>query len=68
VDGEKILIADDEPNIRLLISSTLGKDYTVFSASDGQEAIDIARNKKPRPYSDGYYDAKHGRLYCLPHN
>ena len=44
---KKILIADDEPHIRLLVSSMLGKDYTVLKASDGQEAIDIACKQKP---------------------
>jgi CheY-like chemotaxis protein len=42
-----ILIADDEPDIRLLVSSMLGKDYTVLKASNGQEAISIAHKEKP---------------------
>jgi len=44
---KKILIADDEPDIRLLVSNMLDKDYTVLEASDGEEAISIARSKKP---------------------
>ena len=59
---KKILIADDEPNIRLLVSGMLGKDYIVLKASDGEEAIDIARHQKPdlilmdimMPKVDGY--------------
>ena len=59
---KKILIADDEPNIRILVSSMLGKDYTVIEASDGEEAIDVAHNQKPdfilmdilMPKVDGY--------------
>ena len=59
---KKILIADDEPNIRLLVKKLLGKDYSVLEANDGQEAISIARNKKPdlilmdimMPKMDGY--------------
>ncbi len=62
MDNKKILVADDEPNIRSLVSSMLGKDYTVLVAKDGQEAIDIARNQRPdlilmdimMPNVDGY--------------
>ena len=59
---KKILIADDEPNIRLLVSGMLSKDYIVLKASDGEEAISIARSEKPdlilmdimMPNVDGY--------------
>jgi len=59
---KKILIADDEPSIRLLIRSMLSKDYIVIMANDGQEAIDIARQQSPdlilmdilMPKMDGY--------------
>jgi len=62
MDKQKILIADDEANIRLLVSSMLGKDYIVLGASDGKEAVDMARNQKPdlvlmdimMPNMDGY--------------
>jgi len=62
MDKQKILIADDEANIRLLVSSMLGKDYIVLGASDGKEAVDIARTQKPdlvlmdimMPNVDGY--------------
>ena len=47
INKKTILIADDEPNIRLLVSSMLGKDYIVLKASDGEEAINIARCQKP---------------------
>jgi len=58
----RILIADDEPNIRSLVSSMLGKDYVVLEASDGEEALNIARRQKPdlvlmdimMPKVDGY--------------
>ena len=57
-----ILIADDEASIRLLVSNMLSKNYVVLEASDGQEAIDIARTQKPdiilmdimMPNVDGY--------------
>ena len=44
---KKILVADDEPNIRLLVRKLLGKDYTILEANDGQEAINIARDRNP---------------------
>lgn len=58
----KILIADDEASIRLLVSSLLGEDYIVLKASDGEEAVDIARHERPdlilmdimMPKMDGY--------------
>ncbi|MCK4368887.1 MAG: response regulator [Dehalococcoidales bacterium] len=59
---KKILITDDEENIRLLVSSMLGKDYVVLGASDGREAVDMARSQQPdlilmdilMPKMDGY--------------
>jgi len=60
--NKKILIADDEPNVCSLVSSMLGKDYTVLKASNGEEAINVARSQKPHlilmdimmPKVDGY--------------
>ena len=62
MDKKKILIADDELYIRLLVGSALGRDYAVLEASDGEEAIDIIRTQKPdlilmdilMPNLDGY--------------
>ncbi len=62
MDKKKILIADDEPNIRLLVGSMLSRDYIVIAASDGEEAIALARKQKPdlilmdimMPKMDGY--------------
>jgi len=59
---KKILITDDEENIRLLVSNMLGKDYVVLWASDGREAVDMARSQQPdlilmdilMPKMDGY--------------
>ena len=58
----KILIVDDEPKIRLLVSNLLGKNYKVIEAGDGEEAIGIARRQRPdlilmdimMPKLDGY--------------
>lgn len=58
----KILIADDEPDIRLMVSRMLGRDYLVLEAADGDEACSMARSHKPdlilmdimMPEKDGY--------------
>jgi CheY-like chemotaxis protein len=57
-----ILVVDDEPNIRLMLTRMLSNDYTIFEATDGQGAIDLARDLKPdlilmdllMPRMDGY--------------
>lgn len=62
MDIKKILIADDETHVRLLVRSILIRDYVVIGASDGEEAINIARSQKPdlilmdilMPKLDGY--------------
>jgi two-component system, OmpR family, alkaline phosphatase synthesis response regulator PhoP len=44
----KILIADDEPDIREILSFNLKKEgYTVFTAADGNEAIALAKEVLP---------------------
>jgi two-component system alkaline phosphatase synthesis response regulator PhoP len=47
MDKKKVLIADDEAHIRLLMRSILAKDYIVLEASDGEEAVDVARTERP---------------------
>lgn len=45
---KKILIVDDEPYIRELVSTTLkGDEYKILEAGDGEEALQIARNEMP---------------------
>ncbi|GGE07866.1 response regulator transcription factor [Psychroflexus salis] len=45
---KKILIVDDEPNILMALEYTLKKNnFEVFIARDGEEAIHIAKEKKP---------------------
>ena len=40
-DARRVLIADDEPNLRRVLSAQLQRDgYAVTTASDGREAID----------------------------
>ena len=62
MSNKTILIADDEPDIRLMVSRMLGKDYFVLEAADGDEAVNVARVQKPdlilmdimMPGKDGY--------------
>jgi two-component system alkaline phosphatase synthesis response regulator PhoP len=59
---KKILIVDDEPGVRLTVNKMLEKDYTVFEAANGEEAINITNEQEPdlilmdlmMPKMDGY--------------
>jgi len=44
---QKILVVDDESNIRLLVKNMLGNRYNVVEAGDGDEAIIQAEKEKP---------------------
>jgi DNA-binding response OmpR family regulator len=62
MDKKKILIADDETGIRVTLGRTLDKDYVVLEATNGEEAVEIAKGQKPdlilmdliMPKMDGY--------------
>jgi two-component system alkaline phosphatase synthesis response regulator PhoP len=59
---QKILVADDELYIRLLVKDILEPEFNVMEASNGEEAVNIARNEQPdlvlmdilMPKLDGY--------------
>jgi CheY-like chemotaxis protein len=59
---ERILIVDDEPNVRQLVRRMLNRKFIVLEAEDGRQAIDIACTQKPdlilmdikMPKMDGY--------------
>lgn len=59
---KKILVADDEADIRHLIRQTLSKDYEIVEAVDGVEAALKAKAERPAlimldimmPRQDGY--------------
>ena len=60
---KKILIVDDEPEIRELLKKKLGRHvYAAIAAADGQEALAICREQLPdlilldiaMPQMDGY--------------
>ena len=43
-----ILIADDEPSVRRLVSATLaGGNYSLIEARDGHEALELAHQHRP---------------------
>jgi two-component system alkaline phosphatase synthesis response regulator PhoP len=59
---KRILIADDEMGVRLTVGRMLDKDYLVLEATNGEEAVEIAKVQKPdlilmdliMPKMDGY--------------
>jgi two-component system alkaline phosphatase synthesis response regulator PhoP len=61
-DKQKVLVADDELYIRLLVKDILEAEFTVLEASNGEDAVNIAYNKQPdlvlmdilMPKLDGY--------------
>src|ERR1700704_2743333 len=45
---KKLLIADDEPSLRLLVATTLAShDYEILQASDGVEALKLIQDEHP---------------------
>ncbi|MCD8508448.1 MAG: response regulator transcription factor [Bacillus sp. (in: Bacteria)] len=47
MNREKILIVEDDEDIRELTALYFRKEYQVFTASNGHEALDIVDSKKP---------------------
>ena len=46
-EKKKVLVVDDELNIRLLVKIILGNSYDVLEASNGDEALIKAQEEKP---------------------
>ena len=47
-DKKVVLIADDEPQLRLLVRTSLeDEDYEIYEAEDGQQALEIAAQVNP---------------------
>jgi CheY-like chemotaxis protein len=42
-----VLVCDDEPNLRELIRVSLGPGWAVHEATDGEEALTMARSLQP---------------------
>jgi len=47
IEKPRILIVDDEQNIRLLVRKLLTDKFTVLEAIDGEEAVEMARKHRP---------------------
>ena len=44
----RVLLADDDPSLLRLISTTLGTDdFDLLQAGDGHEALEVARRERP---------------------
>ena len=62
MEKTSVLVVDDEQTIRLLVKKLLSDKFAVLEASDGGEAVDMARKHKPAlilmdimmPNVDGY--------------
>ena len=44
---KKVLIVDDEPNVRRLSRTILNKKFDVVEAEDGRQAVEIANAQQP---------------------
>jgi two-component system, OmpR family, response regulator len=44
---KKLLLVDDDPNIRLVARMSLEEDWEVVEASGGKEALELAQTEKP---------------------
>jgi CheY-like chemotaxis protein len=61
-EKQKILVADDELYIRLLVKDTLELEFTVLEASNGEDAVNLSYAEQPdlvlmdilMPKLDGY--------------
>lgn len=68
---KKILIIDDEPMLVELLKETLVARYRVFTAYDGDDGIEIARQEVPdlilcdlgMPRTDGYQVLKELKIH-----
>jgi len=62
MEKKKVLVVDDEENVRLLVQNILGKENVVLEANDGEAAVQMARSYHPdfilmdimMPKMDGY--------------
>jgi len=44
---ERVLIIDDDPDIRDVLDLSLSDYYTIFAASNGKEGLEIVKAKNP---------------------
>ena len=63
----KILVVDDDPQIRRVMKATLvGHSYEVIEARTGEEALEIFAARSAQPGAARYEHAGHGRPGNLP--
>lgn len=46
-DAPRVLVVDDEPDMRRYLLDALGKDYALLWAADGREALRVAAQEQP---------------------
>jgi two-component system alkaline phosphatase synthesis response regulator PhoP len=44
---KKVLVVDDEPNVRRLLRNILSKIFDILEAEDGSQAITVAKTQQP---------------------
>ena len=44
---KKVLVVDDEPNVRRLLRNILSKNFDILEAEDGSQAITVAKTQQP---------------------
>jgi CheY-like chemotaxis protein len=47
ITKKKVLIVDDEPNVRRLSRTILSKKFDIVEAEDGRQALEIASTQQP---------------------
>ena len=47
--AKTVMVVEDDPAIREMLVRSLGVEYTVFEASDGQQALEMLGRAKPVP-------------------
>ena len=62
VDGPRVLVVDDNADMRDYIASLLADRYAVETAPDGAVALELARREPARPRADRRDDAQPRRL------
>jgi CheY-like chemotaxis protein len=59
---ERVLVADDNADMREYIEHLLGSSWDVLAVADGEQALHSALHGAIRPVAHGRHDAAHGRV------
>jgi len=65
---KKVLIVDDEPNVRRLSRTILNKQFDIIEAEDGRQAIDQVTAQKPDVILMDMMMPKNGWIDGLPYH